>query len=160
MSTYAVVKNYTPENGLSATFRQWRADSHCKYMHGYALGVEVCFLCEGSQLDENGWVVNFGGLKGFKQYLADTFDHKTLAASDDPYIDTFRDLNKQGLIQLVEVKRTGCEGFAKMIATHLVTNVMETLVGAATRDVILSYVKVYEHNGNSAIYYPKTLGDS
>jgi 6-pyruvoyltetrahydropterin/6-carboxytetrahydropterin synthase len=162
--TYMVTKNYGPENGLSATFRQWRADSHCRFIHGYALGVEVTFLCEDADLDENGWVYNFGGLKEFKAWLQETFDHKMLVAKDDPAIELFRDMantrerrrfspgrepwvESGQLIQLVEVERTGCEGFARMIADWLINN-----IDMKGRQVRIDCVRVYEHDGNSATY--------
>lgn len=175
MSRLSVTKNYSPENGLSATFRQWRAKSHCRFIHGYALGVEVTFECDEDDLDENGWVLDFGGLKGFKQWLKDTFDHKTLVAKDDPRIRDIQLLGRiadnadappsdcfQPLFQVVVVERTGCEGFAKMIGEYILKNV---LADASTdrsfgrtpleRGVELTSVKVYEHTGNSATWSPE-----
>ena len=55
-------KKYGHERGLSAAFRQWRAESHCRFMHGYSL--EFGFVFGAHELDENNWVVDFGGLKG------------------------------------------------------------------------------------------------
>ena len=49
----------------SCAFRQWRADSHCKFIHGYRLVAKFWFECE--KLDERNWVVDFGGLKELKQ---------------------------------------------------------------------------------------------
>ena len=43
-------KTYTHSTGHSCAFRQWRADSHCKYVHGYAFRFKVWF--EG-ELDDN-----------------------------------------------------------------------------------------------------------
>ena len=167
MSRLRVTKNYSPENGLSATFRQWRAKSHCRFIHGYALGVEVTFECDEDCLDDNGWVFDFGGLKGFKQWLKDTFDHKTLVAKDDPAIELYRDMNEDKarggkLVQLVEVERTGCEGFAKMIGQYILDNVLTDSTTDRTfgrtpleRGVELASVKVYEHTGNSATWIPE-----
>mgnify|MGYP001588063145 CR=1 FL=1 len=47
--TYKSTKTYGHAIGLSAAFRQWRADSHCKYLHGYALAVK--FVFEAGELD-------------------------------------------------------------------------------------------------------------
>ena len=41
MSTYKVVKTYGHDNGFSCAFRQWSAESHCSYIHGYSLGFTV-----------------------------------------------------------------------------------------------------------------------
>ena len=50
----------TNEDYLRA-FRQWRADSHCKFLHGYSFEFEFEFGAH--ELDERNWVVDFGGLK-------------------------------------------------------------------------------------------------
>ena len=42
MNKYFSSKNMDTR-GLSAAFRQWKADSHCKYIHGYALEFEFEF---------------------------------------------------------------------------------------------------------------------
>ena len=49
----------------STAFRQPRAESHCRYIHGYQLKAEVTFAC--NELDGNNWVFDFGGLKEFNQ---------------------------------------------------------------------------------------------
>lgn len=147
LPTYFSTKTYTHEAGLSATFRQHRAKSHCRFLHGYALAVK--FIFSASELDANGWVVDFGGLKDIKAYLADTFDHKTLVASDDPSLPQFQQLDVLGLIQLRIVKHTGCEAFARMIYDYAEGWLSEA--GFSPRVSLLS-VEVSEHGGNSAIY--------
>ena len=58
MGKYYSLKKYGHERGLSAAFRQWRADSHCKFLHGYSLEFEFEFGAD--ELDEKNWVVDFG----------------------------------------------------------------------------------------------------
>lgn len=134
--------------GLSACFRQWRADSHCNLLHGYALAVHLEF--QASALDTRNWVCDFGSLKSFKSWLEDTFDHKLLVAEDDPELLTFRALETRKLAQLRVVPATGCEAFAQQIFEYgerwLVDN------GCAPR-VQMRLVRVSEHEGNSATYY-------
>ena len=36
-------RSYKEFNGYSTAFRQWRAESHCRYVHGYALRFKVWF---------------------------------------------------------------------------------------------------------------------
>jgi 6-pyruvoyltetrahydropterin/6-carboxytetrahydropterin synthase len=149
-------KTYTHSVGLSCVFRQWRAKSHCRFLHGYALEVKVVFGC--TETDDNGWVQDFGGLKSLKKWLEETFDHKTLIARDDPALHLFRDMSmdfKSGpLIQLVEVDRVGCESFARMIFDY-VDNMMEAednlISGGTVKRVFVQSVEVREHAGNSAI---------
>lgn len=144
---YKSTKTYGHDVGLSAAFRQWRADSHCHFLHGYALSIRLEF--EAEELDYRNWVVDFGGLKGLKQKLQDLFDHKTLVATDDPHLEYFRAGHALGLLDLVEVKDVGCEKFSELIF-ELTSEYLEQ-EGFAPRSKVLS-VEVREHGANSAIY--------
>ena len=140
-------KRYGHEIGLSAAFRQHRAQSHCRLIHGYALAVKFVFAAE--ELDERNWVVDFGGLKPLKQMLEDTFDHTLLVASDDPKFFELKALDSLGLARVVEVPATGCEAFAKMIFE--VAEQWLKDAGFAPRCRLVS-VEVSEHGANSAVY--------
>lgn len=70
---YFSSKTYGHERGLSCAFRQPTATSHCNMIHGYALSFQFTFGC--GALDENNWVVDFGGLKELKEWLEFSFDH-------------------------------------------------------------------------------------
>lgn len=144
---YYSTKTYGHEVGLSAAFRQHRAHSHCQYLHGYALSIKLVFAAQ--ELDRNNWVVDFGSLKSFKQQLVDTFDHKTLVAEDDPELETFRMLDRAGLLQLVVVPSTGCEAFAALI--YECADLWLRDAGYAPR-VQMDRVEVREHGANSAVY--------
>lgn len=142
-------KRYGHEIGLSAAFRQHRAQSHCRLIHGYALAVKFLFAAE--QLDERNWVVDFGGLKPLKQMLEDTFDHTLLVAEDDPSKAELLRLQSLGLARVVMVPATGCEAFAKMIFE--VAEQWLKDAGFAPRCWLVS-VEVSEHGANSALYAP------
>ena len=105
-------KTYSHATGHSCAFRQWRADSHCNLIHGYALQFELKF---GGELDERNWIVDFGGLKPLKNWLAEMFDHTYLVAEDDPELETFKQLQEKNLVDLRIVPATGCERFAEMV---------------------------------------------
>lgn len=140
-------KTFTHEVGLSACFRQWRADSHCSYLHGYSLQVRLEFGAD--EVDQRNWIVDFGSLKSFKSWLEHTFDHKTLVAEDDPLKDPlFEDMNDQRLIDMVVVPATGCEAFATMIFNCAEIWLKDN--GYAPR-VWIHKVEVSEHGANSAI---------
>lgn len=141
-------KTFTHEVGLSCAFRQWRAESHCSKLHGYALQVSLEFCAE--DLDECGWVQDFGGLKPIKAWLELMFDHKTVVAFDDPHMAIFVDLNRLKIIDVTIVyPGTGCENFAMMIYDFV-----DHWLGAQPRRVQLVKVEVREHGGNSGIYSP------
>lgn len=143
--TYQAVKTYGHNFGLSVAFRQWRAHSHCSYLHGYALGVEVVF--EAENLDDYNWVVDFGAMASFREKLTKKFDHKTLVAHDDPELAWFRRAEKRGIIQMEIVDNTGCEYFAR-----IVFDMAENWINDEGLLVKVASVKISEHGANSAIY--------
>ena len=87
MGLFKSKKTYTSSKGLSCCFRQFKAESHCKYLHGYSLQISVEF--KATELDERNWVVDFGGLKNLEQEFKNYFDHKTLIDKNDPHIKWF-----------------------------------------------------------------------
>jgi 6-pyruvoyltetrahydropterin/6-carboxytetrahydropterin synthase len=141
-------KTYGHNIGLSCAFRQWRADSHCRFLHGYALEIRLEF--EADELCLRNWVVDFGSLKSFKQILEDTFDHKLLVAEDDPQKDELCALAGIGVADVVVVERCGMEAFAQLIYEG--AEVWLRDAGYAPR-VRMHSVEVKEHGANSAIYY-------
>ena len=140
-------KKYGHEVGISACFRQWTADSHCKQLHGYALAFKFTF--EADELDHRNWVVDFGGLKPLKKALEDNFDHKTVVAKDDPLIDWFYEAASHGILDLNVVEKVGCEAFAEL-AFNLATKVLQEQ-GFAPRCRVVE-VEVSEHGANSAVF--------
>lgn len=142
-------KTFCHSEGISAAFRQWKADSHCSFIHGYALEVKLTF--EG-ELDERNWVVDFGGLKEVKQWLKDNFDHKLLVAKNDPELKLFQEMHKKKVADVNIVEAVGCEKFAEMIFEHVHAWLIAKQAHLGGR--ILTYLKsveVREHEGNSAI---------
>ena len=150
-----VTKTYGHERGYSSIFRQHRAKSHCRFIHGYALAFTLTFVCEDDQVDENGWVIDFGGLKPVKEYLDSHFDHKFLIAHDDPALELFIDLGedkKTGkLVDVVVVKAVGCENFAQMVYDE-VAEMLHTGVLGETNAHLVS-VEVREHGSNGGSYF-------
>lgn len=148
---HRVTKTYGHDLGLSAVFRQWRADSHCRYLHGYALSFEFEF--EAKELDRNGWVIDFGSMKEIKQKLVDHFDHKLLIAGDDPELERLLLLDEViGVADVIIMSAVGCEAFAQLAGFW----VQRWLTLAPDRQrVRLVRVTVREHGANAASYYPE-----
>ena len=140
-------KTYGHNLGFSCAFRQWRADSHCKYIHGYSIAVK--FVFEADELDSRNWVVDFGSLKSLKGWLENMFDHKTVVAFDDPELHWFEEAHKRGIIDMVMVPATGCEQFAKIIFEASEAWLIDN--GYSPRCRLVS-VEVMEHGANSAVY--------
>lgn len=100
-------------------YRQWRAESHCNVIHGYALSFHFEF--ESDTLDVRNWVMDFGGLRPLKELLEDWFDHTLLLASDDPHYNDIKKLGELGLAKVTEVEKTGCEGIASFLYEYVNT---------------------------------------
>lgn len=142
-------------DGYSSCFRQWKAeDTHCKFLHGYAISFEVEF--EG-ELDERNWVFDFGGMKraknkiqGFapKDYFDWLLDHTVIISNDDPYKEDFILLNSKGIIQLRVLEFVGCERFAE----HLFIEINKFLEVETEGRVEAIKVTVFENQKNSASF--------
>jgi len=144
---YQSTKQFGHDLGLSCCFRQWRAESHCNQLHGYAIAVKLVF--EAEELDVRNWVVDFGSLKSLKQMLVDTFDHKLLVAEDDPDKDEICALAGMGIADVIVVPAVGCEKFAEYVFGA--TEVWLQSNGYTPRVKLIS-AEVREHGANSAIY--------
>lgn len=147
--TFLSTKTYGHELGLSAVFRQWRADSHCNQLHGYALSFR--FVFEATELDYRNWVMDFGGLKGLKELLQEQFDHKLVVAEDDPELETILNLVDKGVADVQIVEAVGCEKFAELAASFADTVLYENKLHTRVKVV---EVECSEHGANSAIYRP------
>lgn len=151
---YQAEKRYGHENGWSATFRQHKADSHCNWVHGYALAFTFTFECV--DLDARDWCYDFGGLKDLKLWLQSSFDHRTIVARDDPHADWFRSGELRGVLSpILWVERIGCESFAELAAAQ--AQLVLTASGQEPRVRLVS-VRVSEHAGNSATYFLGVTG--
>lgn len=147
---YRSTKEFGHDIGISCAFRQWRADSHCRYIHGYALAIKLTF--EANDLDHRGWVVDFGGLKSLKEWIMETFDHKLMVAGDDPELDFLMKLGTRGVADVVIAPNgTGCERFAELIYHNAKDWLVEN---GYTPRVTLVSVEVKEHGANSALCFP------
>lgn len=144
---YQSVKKYGHNVGFSCCFRQWQADSHCAQLHGYSLAFK--FIFESEELDKNGWVLDFGGLKPVKAFLEHWFDHTTLVAESDPHLEWFQNAGGKAIINLREMPRVGCEAVARFVHGWVATWLINE--GHGPR-VWLRSVEVAEHEGNSAVY--------
>ena len=172
MAKYVSTKTYGNDRGLSCCFRQWRSThSHCSLLHGYSIGIRLVF--ESDTLDDRNWVMDFGGLKAFKEWAEWQFDHTLCIARDDPHLQKFLDLSELGLqdrggiCDLRIVDAVGCEKFAEL-AYHTMSEILEIYQQGKSwthpdgrtfearysvgKGVKLRSAEVFEHEGNSAIY--------
>ena len=176
MAKYLSTKTYGNDRGLSCCFRQWRSThSHCSLLHGYSIGIKLIF--ESETLDDRNWVMDFGGLKAFKEWSEYMFDHTLVVASDDPHLKMFEQMAGMGLQEqggvcdLRVVEAVGCEKFAEL-AYKTMDDVLKKFQAGEQwvlfdkeelrdcfmprypvgKGVRLRSVEVFEHAGNSAVY--------
>jgi 6-pyruvoyltetrahydropterin/6-carboxytetrahydropterin synthase len=142
-------------DGFSCVFRQWRAEeTHCKFLHGYGVSFKVWF--EG-ELDHRNWVWDFGGMKRAKgtidgmnpkAWMDYMFDHTMIIAEDDPFIESFKLMDKAGAAQIRILPAVGAEKFAEYIF-----NKLQEFINIETEGrVKVIRVDFMEHGRNSAIY--------
>jgi 6-pyruvoyltetrahydropterin/6-carboxytetrahydropterin synthase len=101
-------------------------------LHGYSIGIKLIF--ESETLDDRNWVMDFGGLKAFKEWADWQFDHTLIVANDDPHLDFFKRMSYLGdpptsgtgtapggtpyergaVCDLRIVEAVGCEKFAEL----------------------------------------------
>jgi 6-pyruvoyltetrahydropterin/6-carboxytetrahydropterin synthase len=169
---YLSTKTYGNDRGLSCCFRQWRSThSHCSLLHGYSIGIKLIF--ESETLDDRNWVMDFGGLKAFKEWSEYMFDHTLVIAEDDPHRAMFEKMAELGLqdqggvCDIRIVPAVGCEKFSEL-AYREMDRILKTYQRGETytlpngksfecrypvgQDVRLRSVEVFEHNANSAVY--------
>lgn len=142
-------------DGYSCVFRQWKAEgTHCRFLHGYGVSFRVWF--EG-ELDERNWVWDFGGMKRAKGTIDDMnpkawmdymFDHTTIIAVDDPFINAFKQMETAGVAQIRVLPAVGAEQFAKYIFEKINAFIHVETDGR----VKVVKVEFMENNKNSATY--------
>jgi 6-pyruvoyltetrahydropterin/6-carboxytetrahydropterin synthase len=145
-------------------------------LHGYSIGIKLVF--ESETLDDRNWVMDFGGLKAFKEWSEYMFDHTLIVGHDDPHLDKFKTLaelglnDKGGICDLRIVEAVGCEKFAEL-AYNTMNSILKTFQQGNSwflvdenkellekftprypvgQGVKLRSVEVFEHAGNSAVY--------
>jgi len=148
---YVSTNRYGHGSGFSMCYRQHKADSHCRFLHGYSLAFEFEF--ESPELDVRNWVCDFGGFRTLKDFLEGYFDHTLLVASDDPQLDILLALDdkkdKHGLAQVRVVDKTGCEGIAEFLYWY-VNEIWLEENGYGGSLVHCRKVRVHETPSNSA----------
>lgn len=172
MAKYISTKTYGNDRGLSCCFRQWRSThSHCSLLHGYSIGIKLIF--ESETLDDRNWVMDFGGLKAFKEWSEYTFDHTLVIAQDDPHLEMFKQMaalglqDKGGVCDIRIVEAVGCEKFSELAYKEM-SKILSTFQNGGEytlpngksfkarypvgQGVKLRSVEVFEHAGNSALY--------
>lgn len=133
---------------ISTGHRQWKADNHCSLLHGYGRVLEITFGCK--ELDDKGWVVDFGDLKHVKEFLEHHWDHRILIAHDDPKLDILEKMEKEGLVALTVMYPPYNPGI-ELSAQWVFDKVSAIIERDTDRRCWVEKVQLWEHENNSAI---------
>jgi 6-pyruvoyltetrahydropterin/6-carboxytetrahydropterin synthase len=129
---------------LKAAHRQHTHKGHCRFIHGENWTFDITFACR--ELDENGFVIDFGGLGLLREKLYYFFDHTLLLAASDPLV---KDLNFIifDYAQVRTLESVSAEGLAEFVFT------LAEGIRAETHERVWPLkVMCYEDEKNSATY--------
>ena len=132
---------------IPCAHRQHRHAGHCALIHGHNWGITFAFAC--AQTDENGFVVDFGGLKFIRRWIEKNLDHACLFNTDDPLRDVLVEAAPTAW-KAVVVPSCSCEGIAEWVFRSVDPLVREHTAGRAW----LVAVDVTEDSRNSARFAP------
>lgn len=141
-------KTYTD---IPFAHRQHRHGGHCALVHGHNWSLRFTFACE--RVDENGFVVDFGGLKYIREWIDLTLDHACLFNADDPLREALVGAAPGAWKPLV-VASCSAEGIARLVFDAIDPMVRERTGGRAW----VESVEVAEDSRNAALYTPAARG--
>ena len=144
---YTSTKEYI--DAFPCAYRQWRADSHCRTIHGYSFSIKLYFGT--NDLDVRNWAMDYGGLRELKQFLEGYFDHTLLLAEDDPHMDWYKEAERRGIAKLTILPKLGCECLADQIYKYVNGIYIPDMLGKSEAERLWCYrVEVRETQSNMA----------
>ena len=131
---------------IPLSHRQPNHRGRCSRLHGHSWSITLTF--EPKELDDNGFVIDFGDLHFIEDWIDEHLDHATAVWENDPKLVSLNELQNEGLIKLLTVPNASCEGIAKYL--H---NTFDPIVRKRTDErVWVRSVYLQEDSKNSATY--------
>ncbi|MDR2862927.1 MAG: 6-carboxytetrahydropterin synthase [Puniceicoccales bacterium] len=125
--------------------RQHRHRGHCAFIHGHNWNFTFTFGCR--ELDENGFVVDFGDLKYIRRWFDTHLDHACVFNRDDPEREKITAAAPSSY-KVYLVDNCSAEGLA-----HHLYGIVDALVKKETHGrVFVLEVRVDEDARNSATF--------
>ena len=115
---------------IPLSHRQPNHNGRCSRLHGHSWSITLTF--EAEELDENGFVVDFGDLHFIEDWIDQHLDHATAVWENDPKLSELKALEADGLIKLVLVPSASCEGIAQFLYHTFQSNGGREDCGAGT----------------------------
>jgi 6-pyruvoyltetrahydropterin/6-carboxytetrahydropterin synthase len=102
------------------------------------------------EVDENGFIVDFGELHYIKDWIDENLDHSCAFSASDPHRSKLEELEEMKLVRPLFIENASCEGLAKHLFEIFNPMVSENTGGRAR---IVS-IDLLEDSKNSAYYSP------
>ena len=135
--------------------RQHLHDGNCSKIHGHNWAITLEFEC--SELDKNGFVVDFGNLKYIQNFINNNLDHASLFSKNDTIIKKLMSSEYKSLLKVLWVKNSSCEGIAKFLFKEF-SKLVKNNEG---NRVWIKTLTLYEDSKNFVTYAPsKQLHES
>lgn len=133
--------------------RQFRHSGNCAKIHGYSRSFHFVF---GSKtMTKEGFVVDYGDLHELKDHLDYMYDHTLVLDEGDPFMETFRELEKAGVCDVrTHPLGPGMEGTAHYLCEWADDWLRKKTKGRAW---VIS-VEARENDKNSSIYTNPNAG--
>jgi 6-pyruvoyltetrahydropterin/6-carboxytetrahydropterin synthase len=127
--------------------RQYRHDGNCSLIHGYSRSFHFIFGVQA--FTKEGFAVDYGDLDWLKAHLEYMYDHTLVLDENDPYMETFKELERSGVCRVrTQPLGPGMEGTAQYLCEWTDKELREKTKGRAW---VIS-VEARENNKNSSIY--------
>ncbi|MDA7757264.1 6-carboxytetrahydropterin synthase [Opitutales bacterium] len=133
---------------IPLSHRQPLHAGRCSRLHGHSWAVTLTF--EAKELDDNGFVIDFGDLHFIKDWIDQNLDHATALRDNDPHRAECEKMESLGLLKIFWVDSASCEGIA-----HFLYYIFQPMIDQKTKSrVRLKSLHLEEDSKNSATYQP------
>jgi 6-pyruvoyltetrahydropterin/6-carboxytetrahydropterin synthase len=125
--------------------RQPNYDGPCAHIHGHNWTIELELGC--SELDKNGFVMDFGQMEFIQDWIETHLDHAYVLNHNDPLRSQFEHI-KPNPFKFYFVENCSCEG----LAVHLAHIFHKKIQDATQKRVFLHTLCMHEDAKNSTRY--------
>ena len=134
---------------IPLSHRQPLHSGRCSRLHGHSWAVTLTFGAK--ELDDNGFVIDFGDLHFLRDWIDQNLDHATALKKSDPMRAEFEKLEQMGLLKILWVDSASCEGIAQSLY-HTFQPMIEQKTKGRVR---IQSLHLEEDSRNSATYSPE-----
>ena len=134
---------------IPLSHRQPLHRGRCSRLHGHSWAITLTF--EAKEMDDNGFVIDFGDLHFLRDWIDANLDHATALKEDDPMRTSARNLRNRGP-KILWVQSASCEGIAQFLY-HTFQPMIEQKTNGRVR---IQSLHLEEDSKNSATYTPES----